>query len=324
MLQQAPDTLYGFRGRVVISDTKHGAVASKWPRKRGPSKSGYDFYRQKEFGLVASMVASPNTYDYSTAVEMAKNTEQVPRDILMMCAMGTYYTFQLPNGDEIRGYRLMQPNVQYILDQLDPHVGAIAVRYPVGWVALPQGEPGFVLTWGNEVPFWQAPQGGGGGGGSAASLNPFSLNSDGWTEATLGAAIRPSAPMLISRIGLFLQFCLDATMNISVWRIEGSTLAEQIGEIVPIIGLSNDWHYVEAVLPAEIELDAGAVYGVLSSRQGGGNNPGTHLLRNNGGFYGQLLWGGESNLWMADPTPAVGKTIEFESDYRGVVLKGSW
>lgn len=86
------------RGRVVIRNTQWGVVAQAWPRKRSKrwSPSAYWWYTQ--FKIAAYMSSTAIDLDLATATEMAKGTQQVPRDILMMCAYGTYYTVTMPDG----------------------------------------------------------------------------------------------------------------------------------------------------------------------------------------------------------------------------------
>lgn len=77
--------------RVNIRNTPHGWIAQKPP---GPNKSRatvLETQTRKQFAFAAIMASSPLDVDYLTAIEMAKGTEQVPRDILTMAALGRYY-----------------------------------------------------------------------------------------------------------------------------------------------------------------------------------------------------------------------------------------
>lgn len=151
------------RGALLIRDTKHGAVASKWPKKRGRAKSGYDFYRQTEFGWASRAAATPNPLDLMTATEMVKGTTYVPRDFLVMAAFGRAYDIVSPDGVTWENYRDVN-NPQYMLDLIGDTVGSVIYRAEIGWVILPPATNGYVLTMVDGIPSWEAPTGGGGGG----------------------------------------------------------------------------------------------------------------------------------------------------------------
>lgn len=153
------------RGRVLIKSHPKGFyVAQKWPKGRGKAKSGYRLYRELEFAACARMAASPEPLAYQTAVEWAKGTEQVPRDVLMAIAMGTYYELYDGDGIALEAVRVSQPNPQLVLDMVGDTVGSILVRVPIGWVILPPGDPGQVLAVDEEgIPAWiDAPEPSGG------------------------------------------------------------------------------------------------------------------------------------------------------------------
>jgi hypothetical protein len=158
----APGATVLSRGRILIRDTPFGGVAQKWPRKRGRATSGYDFYRQAEFGWASRAAASPIDLDLLTATEMVKTTTYVPRDFLVMAAYGRAYEIQAPDGTIWENYRDVN-NPQYMLDLLGDTVGAVIYRAEIGWVILPPASNGFVLTMEDGLPVWQAPSGGGGG-----------------------------------------------------------------------------------------------------------------------------------------------------------------
>lgn len=85
---------------VVFRSTRWGAVAQAGPRRRKASWSARQEQYRARFAFAARMAAAPFVLDYKTAVEMAKGTEQVPRDILTMAATGTYYILVNEDGSE--------------------------------------------------------------------------------------------------------------------------------------------------------------------------------------------------------------------------------
>lgn len=323
-LQNAPRTAYGTRGAYVLAGTKHGIVASKWPRKRGKATQGYDFYRQTEFGLVASLVASPNPYDYGTAVEMAKGTEQVPRDILQMAAMGVYYIFRFKNGDEWIGERLLQPNVQYILDQLGGGPGSIIYRAEIGWVTFNDGEAGQVLTFDGFRPIWADPTGGGGSSAPPRMLYPQSFTLDGRNAATLGTVYRSRMPMEISHLGAFVLPRGGSTFELSLWSLAGNDLDIKLGACPPITSTVSTDLYIEAALPTPVAMLADARYAMLVTRTDGGTSPLEHTIRSNQAPDGASIYTQSSNIYLNSIAPGVGDTLNIDNDYRCTVLKGTW
>lgn len=324
MLQQAPETLYGHRGLFVLADTKHGVVALKWPRKRGRGKQGYDFYRQTEFGLVASMVASPNTYDYSTAVEMAKNTEQVPRDILMMCAMGTYYTFAFKDGTEWKGYRLLQPNVQQILDQLGAGPGALIWRAPIGWVSLEISEPGMILTSDGFGPVWAEPEGGGGDAAPARMTYFPSITGDGQTARTMGARLKPYIPMEVTVVGAILGNHAGQTVKFSIWSMAGNDLDVNLGETADIVVPAGQNQFVEGALDGPVTMDPATNFAILCQQIAGASIPSDMVVRSNERPLGNMFVAQQGNLRTSTYPPAPGVTMTLDNDYRVMILKGNW
>lgn len=142
------------RGVLLLRDTRWGPIVQKWPRKRGKYKTPYDFYRQTEFGIAARDASNPEPLSFQTAIEMAKGTEQVPRDILMMAAYGRYYVIMEEDGTIWENGRDMTNNPQYVLDLIGNTVGSIIYRAEVGWVLLPPGNDAQVLVSMAQVPQW--------------------------------------------------------------------------------------------------------------------------------------------------------------------------
>lgn len=93
----APRALPSVRGAFYIRDTRWGPRAQAWPKPRKNWSLLQKQYRTR-FAFAARMAATPYPLDYQTAVEMAKGTEQVPRDILTMAALGQYYEIVGPDG----------------------------------------------------------------------------------------------------------------------------------------------------------------------------------------------------------------------------------
>lgn len=259
----APRAFPETRGRVMLSDTKHGAVMSKWPRKRGKAKSGYDLYRQLEFGKIAKWCANPLDLDLGTAIEMAKGTEQVPRDIMMMAAIGGYYEIVSPEGLVWEQAR-MTTNAQYILDQVTFDPGSLLWRAPVGWLGLPAGLPGQVLVSDGNQPFWGA--GSGGGAGVVCTANTWQGTSSS-NYASKGVLWEPLAPFtVLSAYGRFTAVS-GASYRWGVYAVNASyTITAVVSQTPLYVAPSAGQRAVILDFPAPVTLAQGQRYALLFTR----------------------------------------------------------
>ena len=94
----APDTLPRVRGVFFIRPWRGIHVASKWPRKRGTPKAWKQYFTSQQFALAAKMAANPEPMSYETARFLSQRSHYIPRDLLTMVALGTFYTVELPDG----------------------------------------------------------------------------------------------------------------------------------------------------------------------------------------------------------------------------------
>lgn len=95
-----PRTLAFAGGPVVVKQWKNLVVAQSRPGLPVRGWTALQRHWRIRFGLAAKMAASPVQLDYMTAFEMAKGTEQVPRDILTAAALGRYYILTNEDGTE--------------------------------------------------------------------------------------------------------------------------------------------------------------------------------------------------------------------------------
>lgn len=150
-----PDATPRIRGHFITRVTKHGLIAQKWPRKRGPARTPGERYHQAEFALAATQASDPEPLMYQTAIELAKGSDQVPRDLIMMATYGLYYRIGPIEGIQPTIYRMVAANAQLTLDQVTDTVGAMLVRTAVGWVEVLPGNDGQYLGHAAGIPIWQ-------------------------------------------------------------------------------------------------------------------------------------------------------------------------
>lgn len=89
----------------VFRATQQGFVVQTNPPRpvSKRSKAQRDFLIR--FKFAGRMAANPSLTQLETAIEMARGTEQVPRDILTMAALGRYYIFEWDDGTTYRHVR---------------------------------------------------------------------------------------------------------------------------------------------------------------------------------------------------------------------------
>lgn len=159
-----PDTYITVRGVVYVRQTRWGAIAQKWPRPGPRGNSAGQKFRRVEFGMVAASLSQRHPLEYETAVNLAKGTNWVPRDILMMTQLGTFYEIVDETGKVYRSFRQMVSNVQDVLDQLTNIPGALIVRRTDFWEYIEPGNAGDALQMFGGFPEWAPIPGIGPGG----------------------------------------------------------------------------------------------------------------------------------------------------------------
>lgn len=294
------------RGRFMLSDTKHGAVVSKWPRSRPPAKTGYDYYRQTEFGLIAKWAANPLDLDLATAVEMAKGSEQVPRDILMMAAMGLYYEIVDPVGHVWESAR-MTTNPQYILDGITTEIGSMLFRAPVGWLGLPAGQPGQILATTGPQPYWTpAPAGTGGSiytanqwGGASTSL-----------FASKGVLIQPISPFTITAAYAPVAEVAGQSYKWGLYEIgPTSTITAVLSLSATYTAPATATTYRVVPLGAPPVLQPGTRYALLFTRTSATNTTSCGLNAGTGNCRSIPVIQSNTYLQYAQTNPAPGHTL---------------
>lgn len=159
-----PDALLSTRGVVVVRQTRWGTIASKWPRPGPRGNSAGQRWRRIEFGQIAAASKNVHSLDLQTATEIAKGTNWVPRDLLMMAMMGNLFEVVLQSGETLQGWRFMYSNVQDVLEQLTNVPGCIIVRGPDFWEFIEPGNNGDALQVFDGWPAWAPVPGAGPGG----------------------------------------------------------------------------------------------------------------------------------------------------------------
>lgn len=150
-------------GNFLLVNGKNGPYIKKWPKKRSTGYKPGNFYREEEFAIAAAWAADPEPHNMAAAIAAAEGVPMVPRDFITMTAYGTSLTFYDEDGDVWTKYRDVTVNAQLTLDQVTDEVGSLIYRADVGWIGIPLGSAGYVLTNWQGAPAWRPAVGGGAG-----------------------------------------------------------------------------------------------------------------------------------------------------------------
>lgn len=244
--------------RVVFRDTGNGLIAQELPKRRLNRKKPYQFYREKEFGWAGKFASNALAIDYATAVEMVKGTTMVPRDFLTQCMFGRAYIIEGGGFTNWPNYRDVTNNPQYVLELLDPEVGAIISRDQIGWVARPPGQEGYVLTMANGLAQWRP--GGGGGGAGLRWIVPTTYASNATANNARVVRLHLKETVTIDRFAIWYARTSGQTLGLRVFESAGNTLGplvRDMGNCVVTGGYTGD---VEWPVAPALTLNGGTAY----------------------------------------------------------------
>lgn len=284
------------RGRFVVNVGKNGVHAQAWPKKRGAASEGYNLYKQLEFALVASWAANPEPIALQTAMELSKDSDNVPRDLLMMVSYGTFYEIVLPDGTRPTSYRMVAPNAQLILDQVTDEPGSLLWRAPIGWVQIAPGNNGDVLTINQTIPNW-APNGIAPGTVFSTPANQPNFRNSNFYLGPLGAGATSAASQALTANTLYLV-PLPLPERRTITSLAVKVTAGAVGSSVRLGVYNNDG---DEGGPGTLAIDGGAI---------ATNTPGLKALTTSVLLEPGLYWGA---IWSSG-TPTIhaqGPSVSF-------------
>jgi hypothetical protein len=292
---------------VIFRDTKHGLIAQAKPPKRLNRKKPYQFYREREFGWAGRFAANPLPIDYMTAVEMVKGTQMVPRDFLTQCMYGRGYIIQGGPFTNWPNYRDVTNNPQYVLELLDPDIGAMIVRDPIGWVARPPGQEGYVLTMAGGLPQWRA--GGGGAGAAEQWAGPAWYDSNASTNNARGLRLAFKEDVRVDRMAIWYSRTSNQLSRLQIFETTGTLLGDEIwdgGDQTTVGPYTGDivWDATPAVL-----FEGGKKYWIVQSSPGAALNYRLNTYTSNGRYPQFLQNDDQEGGFLASNSPASGMTM---------------
>jgi hypothetical protein len=125
-----------FKGFAYSHTWRGVPVTRGWPVKRGKPKSETTADQNSNWKRLMQSIKEIDADSRIAAQLLAEQTAYTYRDILIMCATGTYI--------EVLG--LPEMDLQTQLDMITDQVGALLVRGPLRWIAIVPQPPGWVLT----------------------------------------------------------------------------------------------------------------------------------------------------------------------------------
>lgn len=298
-------------GLVTTAHTKWGPVIKAWPRPRVRVYTPDRFYREAEFGVAAGIAAHPFSRDYVMAKSWVEGTDMVPRDILTMMALGTFYIFEDDSPDPLHSARAMNPNAQWILDGITDQPGSIIYRTELGWVHLPPANAGYVLTMANGEPFW-APATGGGG-----VANPWYTSAAGDWSGSSGATkmqwVVPGCDMNLLKFMFIVDGPADAVWFPAVYKFNVSTISNVVWTGDDQTITSDGRQIIASEDIADLVLLGGESYGIAAVRTDAGPYYGLNMPASNGTPGGVPFNGNNNRLKLDSVLPGVGDTVSVDT-----------
>jgi hypothetical protein len=272
-------------------------ITRRWPRPQ-PRRTAAQLANQAVFASAIRLAKNAIAQERMDADALTKNTPLLQRDVLEMAAYGTLMIGQQADGTLWRSLRIMQNEVQPLLDSITQVVGAILVRSTDGWrglapgtigQALLSGGAGAIPDWGNPTPDIQA-------GLDTISTTPGALlirGTSAWIETNIASLvdildllddISSTRGALLTRLA-YNWDGLDPGTDASILRAHGT-------------GADLSWDTLPSVI-----ADVGGMSFLLDSITSG---TGHMLIRTSGGW-ASLDDGSDRQILTQDPTTGVAK-----------------
>lgn len=303
------------KGRFIVTSGKFGPIAQKWHGPNGPAKSPFDRMRQLEFAVIAKWAAAPFDLDLFTAVEMAKGTQYVPRDILMMAAYGRYYDVRGQNGEEYMPARDARPDINYMLDSITSTYGSMIFRDTGGWNDIPIGVNGQVLTLKGNLPTWEWPTGGAGSAQAYPAYYPTALVANAPPAASIGHAWKPVKPISLYKLGTIITGLAGQTCNMSLWRLNVNTLDALLYQGPSFPATTTGDNYYEMIMPTRIDVAERTDIAVILTRTDGSSTDYPRAFRSNSAPAGAFNLRTGGSVSIASKAPAVGNVMTTASNF---------
>lgn len=297
------------KGSFLTRGSVGKVIAQKWPKGNGRAKSPFDRQRQMEFAAIAKWASSPFDLDLFTAIEMARGTQYVPRDILMMAAYGRYYTISDMEGNEYMPARDARPDINYMLDSITSAYGSMIFRDNGGWNDIPIGSNGQVLTLKANLPTWEDPQGGSSSASPSLQLSPSAILNHSLPGASMAQPWKMPKPWTLTKIGTLINGTIGHQYKISAWTLVGNTLDDLIDESATITITTAGQQYHELTFTAPFDVETEQIVAAMLTRMDASASTPPQMYGSNSNPIGPIKLLSYGTLYAPTKTPATGDTF---------------
>jgi hypothetical protein len=270
------------KGAFTISgDPQKLLVARGWPRKRVGKPSPAQIEAQTNFRNICNWIKVASGEAIDAALEGSEASPYYWRDLLMSTAFGRVVQVETTNGLILRGVLILSQTIQSLLDQIGQDVGDLIYRTTDGWVALPQGANGDLLTAGGPglLPSWQPPEA---APVTAITYTAFmataSIQVNTAGTATVSQVQRPYVDLDVSAVWVLLDATAAQAYTVTVTpvTVSGSTatFGTPLATSSLTIASTNSAMWVRFPFSSAVSLAQGTDYAfTISITSGSGSTP---------------------------------------------------
>ena len=286
-----------------------GSIVIAGPPAKRPGKvSGWKLRQRLIMAWTANQTKILEPVMRQTCEELAKGTKWTWRDVATMMILGTYYAIEYPDGTLIQGYRMTQPDPQFILDLVSAIKGAMLVRTDLGWEGISGGVEGQApIVQPDGSIAWAAPQVLAGLHGSWQAPMTGTLSTT--AHATKGYVLTPLVNLQISRLWVRFNPVAGSTYFARLWSLNTLTLATALTPAFTIPWTSTGDQQVVVALPAAIDLAAASRYAILVTRSDSSATAVCTIPAVAGGAITFPVTGTSGFASLDSVAPAVGNTL---------------
>lgn len=304
----------GHRGRLSARHMPDGSIVVQAPPRKRPGRvSGWKLKQRLLFEWVEKQTRILEPTMRNTCEILAAGTKWTWRDVATMMIIGTYYAIELPDGTILEGARLSNPDPQYVLDLVTQAVGSILMRNDLGWVGLPPGTDGDVLTQDAGLPSWKPPGGGGGTGYELAVCDVYGAGANSSSYATKGMIFEPAYDLDIAAIATNLQVPSGHKYKGTILQLDATSgsphvlAATQTAEVTP--PSLGTYQVMRAAFATPVTITAGSIWALCMSVSNQSDTTAIYMTGRSTGVQPPLIQGAWPNwLLMPKKAPTVGDT----------------
>lgn len=241
-------------------------------RTKAPTQA--QLYSQRTLMVAAAFLHEITAFEYDQCKALAGASGYTWKDQFYAMLYGTGVEFVDKNGVHWYGRRILNANIQQLLDSISEAEGGMLVRTPTGWASLLPGTPGKVLTIDltTSLPNWLDPAGGN-ATGPAMVYAPVPASTWSQNFASIGELFTAQADIVVTGLSLGLNPpAAGCTYKFAVAKFDPATqkLLEAPAYTAAVtLGTGSHAQYPFAALPSPKAISAGESFLVMVTRTDG-------------------------------------------------------